>query len=159
GRRNSRGRVTVAERSNSSAKPLTGLPAAVLGNDENVGVVLLQRGCDARQPGATALPNVPGEDPHPPHSPAIFPPTRRPLTSAPASGDMRRKNGTESREIAPTTASAKEKSAGPDTSRPCIANIRYSSDAPVPTPTLCDNCCAMLVSEVARLSMPGGTSA
>src|SRR5205823_4427992 len=108
---------------------------------------------------AAALADIPGEEAQAYHSPANLPATRRPLTSAPASGDMRRKNGTDNNEIAPTTASANEKSAALDTSRSCVASITYSKSAPVPTPTLCDNCCAMLVRLVARLKSPGGPSA
>src|SRR3954463_11671740 len=151
--------MSVADRGQCGAEPGTRIAAAIFRYNQNVRIVLRQGGDDRRQPLAAALPDIPGEQPQGPHSPPSLPAPRRPLTSAPASGDIRRKNGTDNTEIAPTTASANEKSAALDTSRPCVDSITYSSNAPVPTPTLCDNCWAILVRLVARLNMPGGTSA
>ncbi len=72
------------------------IAAAVFRDDEDVGVVPRQRLRDRRQPRAAALPDVPREEPQGRYSPGTLLAIRRPLTSAPASGDIRRKNGTDS---------------------------------------------------------------
>src|SRR5204863_249462 len=77
---------------------------------------------DRGKPRSAALPDVPGEEPQ--HQSAEAFGTARPAISAPASGDMRRKNGTDNSEIAATIANANEKSPGLETALPCIASIR-----------------------------------
>ena len=72
------------------------------------GLLIVWAVCCAPQARAATLPDVPGEQAQRAHSPASLVRGARPLTSAPASGDMRRKNGTDSIEIAPTMASANE---------------------------------------------------
>src|SRR5262249_53586158 len=120
-----------------------------------------------RQAGAAALADVPGQHPDLAHGsaqraprPPPWPlPGPRPLTAAPASGDIRRKNGTATIAKAPTMTSAIAKSAGARRSAPCAASRTERISAPIATPAVCDNCWHMLVRLVARLSIAGGTSA
>lgn len=82
-----------------------------------------QRLGDRRQPGTAAMPDVPGQEPQQGYAPGSLAATARPLTSAPASGDILRKNGTDSSERAATPASATEKSAGCGTFVPLTPSI------------------------------------
>src|SRR5262249_41562332 len=124
GRRQCGAHMAVAQSLQCGAQPVSRIAAAVFGNDQDVGIVPGERVADPRQSGSAALADVPGEEAQAAHSAGALPATCRPLTSAPASGDILRKNGTERSEIAATVINATEKSAALDTGRPPVANIR-----------------------------------
>jgi hypothetical protein len=107
--------MAIAEGGERAAQPIRRIAAAVFRDDDDIGVVAGQRLGDRRKPGAAALPDIPGEEAQLSYSPRSLLATARPLTSAPASGDIRRKNGTDSSDMNATEASANEKSAGPGT--------------------------------------------
>src|SRR5258708_33104094 len=127
--------MTIADRGERGAQPQSRVAAAIFGDDQHIGLVLRQYGGDRGQSRPAALPDVPGEEAQG-HQSAEPRGAARPLISAPASGDMSRKNGTDSSEMPATIASAMEKSAALDTAVPVDARIKSSHIAPVPTPTL-----------------------
>src|SRR5262249_29917219 len=84
---------------------------------------------------------------------------RWPLISAPASAGSGTKIRVESAEIRASAKKAGAKSAAATWVSPRAVTIRWSSKAPVPTPTESDSCCCMLAKLVAWLMRSRGISA
>jgi hypothetical protein len=62
GWRDRRGHMKIAERGQRDTQTLTGLAAAIFGDDENIRLVLSDCGGDPRQACAAALADVPGQE-------------------------------------------------------------------------------------------------